>query len=178
MSPSQDSGEPLTPQIKIEQGAKVTAHFNSNSKSLEPLLGNYNSQSKIQAVKADLRVEDDVIKLFSSAQLAFGSVQIIIVNHAISVVKDDYLWEMSLDRWRTTIDTNLTSSFLVTREYLKQLKTASLDVKEKAAIVFIGSTAGKYGNASSSSWPTETNSLAFIRRSWTRRLCSFQKWYV
>ena len=129
--------------LKIEQGAIVTAHFNSNSKSLEPLLGN---SSKIQAVKADLRVEDDVVKLFSSAQHTFGSVQIIIVNHAISVVKDDYLWEMSLDRWRTTIDTNLTSSFLVTREYLKQLKTASMESKEKAAIIFIGSTAGKYGD--------------------------------
>ena len=129
--------------MKLEQGAIVTAHFNSNSKSLEPLLGS--SPEKLQAVKADLRVEDDVLKLFSSAQHTFGSVQIIIVNHAISVVKDDYLWEMSLDRWRTTIDTNLTSSFLVTREYLKQLKTASLDSKEKAAIIFIGSTAGKYG---------------------------------
>lgn len=61
------------------------------------------------------------------------------------MVKDDYLWEMSLDRWRTTFDTNLTSSFLVAREYLKQLKTASANSKEKAAIIFIGSTAGKYG---------------------------------
>jgi len=133
-----------TVRLFLEQGAKVTAHFNSNSESLEPLLEKSSSE-KIQAVKADLRVEDDVIKLFASAQHAFGSVQIIIVNHGIWVVKDDYLWEMSLDRWRTTIDTNLTSSFLVTREYLKQLKTASLDSKEKAAIIFIGSTAGKYG---------------------------------
>jgi NAD(P)-dependent dehydrogenase (short-subunit alcohol dehydrogenase family) len=59
---------------------------------------------------------------------------------------------MSLERWRTTIDTNLTSSFLVTREYLKQLKTASSDSKEKAAIIFIGSTAGKYGE-----YPTHTS---------------------
>ena len=130
--------------FEIEQGAIVTAHYNSNSKSLEPLLANHHS-SKIQAIKADLRVEEDVVKLFSSAQDTFGSVQIIIVNHAIAVVKDDCLWEMSLDRWKTTIDTNLTSSFLVTREYLKQLKTASSQSKEKAAIIFIGSTAGKYG---------------------------------
>jgi NAD(P)-dependent dehydrogenase (short-subunit alcohol dehydrogenase family) len=129
---------------KIEQGAIVTAHFNSNSKSLEPLLLQV-EKKKLQAVKADLRVEDDVVNLFSSAQHTFGSVQVLIVNHAISVVKDDYLWEMSLDRWKTTTDTNLTSSFLVTREYLKQLKTASLESKEKAAIIFIGSTAGKYG---------------------------------
>jgi NAD(P)-dependent dehydrogenase (short-subunit alcohol dehydrogenase family) len=169
--------------LKIEQGAIVTAHYNSNSKSLEPLLAN---SSKVQAIKADLRVEEDVVKLFSSAQHTFGSVQIIIVNHAISVVKDDYLWEMSLDRWRTTIDTNLTSSFLVTREYLKQLKTASSQSKEKAAIIFIGSTAGKYGQlspASPSPRPivaikSSTNLFIFCRRGWTRRLCSFQKWYA
>jgi NAD(P)-dependent dehydrogenase (short-subunit alcohol dehydrogenase family) len=50
------------------------------------------------------------------------------------------------DRWRTTIDTNLTSSFLVTLEYLKQLKTASMDAKKnlKAPIIFM---AGKYGDS-------------------------------
>jgi NAD(P)-dependent dehydrogenase (short-subunit alcohol dehydrogenase family) len=82
------------------------------------------------------------------------------------VVKDDYLWEMSLDRWRTTIDTNLTSSFLVTREYLKQLKTASLDAKEKAAVIFIGSTAGKYGDSFyfplPSSWSTSNQFFYFF----------------
>jgi len=45
--------------------------------------------------------------LFSSVQHTFKTVQIIIVNHAISVVKDDYLWEMSLDRWRTTMTLTL-----------------------------------------------------------------------
>jgi NAD(P)-dependent dehydrogenase (short-subunit alcohol dehydrogenase family) len=54
---------------------------------------------------------------------------------------------MSLDRWQTTINTNLTSSFLVAREYLRNLKLASPDSKEVAAMVLIGSTAGKYGNA-------------------------------
>jgi len=147
-----------TVRLFLEQGAKVTAHFNSNSKSLEPLLGK--SPEKLQAVKADLRVEDDVVKLFSSAQHTFGSVQIIIVNHAIFVVKDDYLWEMSLDRWRTTIDTNLTSSFLVTREYLKQLRTASLDEKEKAAII-IGSTAGKYGEAGHADFAASKSAMMY-----------------
>jgi len=78
-----------TVRLFVEQGAIVTAHYNSNSKSLEPLLAN--SSSKIQAIQADLRVEEDVVKLFSSAQHTFGPVQIIIVNHAIAVVKDDYL---------------------------------------------------------------------------------------
>lgn len=40
---------------------------------------------------------------------------------------------------------NLTSSFLVCREYLRRLEDASAEEKEKASIVIIGSTAGKYG---------------------------------
>ena len=82
------SGEPLTlKKLKLEQGAIVTAHFNSNSilkpLRIEPLHGN--SPGNLKAVKADLRIEDDVFKLYKSAQHIFGSVQIIIVNHAISV---------------------------------------------------------------------------------------------
>jgi len=148
-----------TVRLFVEQGAIVTAHYNSNSKSLEPLLAN--SSSKIQAIKADLRVEGDVVKLFSSAQHTFGQVQIIIVNHAIRVAEGDYLWEMSLDRWRTTIDTNLTSSFLVTREYLKQLKIASSQSKEKAAIIFIGSTAGKYGEAGHADYAASKSAMMY-----------------
>lgn len=52
---------------------------------------------------------------------------------------------MSLERWRNTIDTNLTSSFIVAKEYLRRLEGAV--VKDNAAIVLIGSTAGKYGES-------------------------------
>jgi len=147
-----------TVRLFFEQGAIVTAHYNSNSKPLEPLLEN---SKKIQAIKADLRIEEDVVKLFSSAQHTFGSVQIIIVNHAIVAVKNDYLWEMSLDRWRTNIDTNLTSTFLVTREYLKQLKTASSDSKDRAAIIFVGSAAGKYGKVGHADYAASKSAMMY-----------------
>ena len=43
--------------------------------------------------------------------------------------------------------TNITSAFLVCRKYLKHLKHASPEVNDKAMIVLVGSTAGKYGEA-------------------------------
>ena len=55
---------------------------------------------------------------------------------------------MTLKQWNRTINANLTSSFLVTREYLKGLENLPEDrkgLKNKAAIVLVGSTAGKYG---------------------------------
>jgi NAD(P)-dependent dehydrogenase (short-subunit alcohol dehydrogenase family) len=54
---------------------------------------------------------------------------------------------MSLDQWKSTLDTNLTSSFLVVREYMQGLEKASDKLKEKSSIVLVGSTAGKYGEA-------------------------------
>lgn len=54
---------------------------------------------------------------------------------------------MTLEQWNNTLTTNLTSTFLVLRAFLRQLESQSEEDKRKAAIVLIGSTAGKYGEA-------------------------------
>ena len=55
---------------------------------------------------------------------------------------------MSLAQWEGTFRTNVTSSFLVVRAYLRGLRaTASDAARAKAAIVLVGSTAGKFGEA-------------------------------
>lgn len=54
---------------------------------------------------------------------------------------------MTLQQWENTFTSNLTSSFLVIRAFLKQLDRLSDAEKESVAIVLIGSTAGKYGEA-------------------------------
>lgn len=118
----------------------MTAHYNTNFDTLSSF-----ADSRSQVIQADLSQEDQVVTLFDKATYTFGPVQILIINHAISVVKDEYLWEMSLDRWKTTMDANLTSTFLVAREYLRRLKNVASDLKEEASIILIGSTAGKYG---------------------------------
>ena len=48
-----------------------------------------------------------------------------------------------------TINTNLTSSFLIIREYLRRLSepNVSNEVRDNASVILIGSTAGKYGEA-------------------------------
>jgi NAD(P)-dependent dehydrogenase (short-subunit alcohol dehydrogenase family) len=113
-------------------------------------------------LQADLSKEDDVVQLFDKATYTFGPVQILIINHAISIVKDEYLWEMSLDRWNKTMNANLTSTFLVAREYLKRLKDVSADLKEEACIILIGSTAGKYGQQFHSSSPERKLTHALV----------------
>ena len=85
--------------------------------------------------------------MFLEANAAFGPVQVLVVNHGYYVSEDVPVAHMTLDQWNSTITTDLTSSFLVVREFLRNLENAPASKKEHAAIVMIGSTAGKYGEA-------------------------------
>lgn len=54
---------------------------------------------------------------------------------------------MTLEQWNRTMNSNLTSTFLILREYLRTLTAANEEIKDKASVILIGSTAGKYGEA-------------------------------
>ncbi|KAG6852583.1 hypothetical protein C0991_010841 [Blastosporella zonata] len=109
----------------IEQGAKVTAHYNSSNKNLDSVRARYGE--KVQALQADLTIESAVAQLFVNASSSLPVVQ------------------MSLEQWKSTIDVNLTASFLVCREFLKGLQGASESTKNCSSILFIGSSSGKFG---------------------------------
>ncbi|KZT00318.1 uncharacterized protein LAESUDRAFT_559399 [Laetiporus sulphureus 93-53] len=70
-------------EIFLKQGARVTAHYNTNVTSLEPLLAEY-GPSRIRTIQADLSDEDDVILMFIKEDEEFGSVQVLVVNVTVS----------------------------------------------------------------------------------------------
>ncbi|CAL1697738.1 unnamed protein product [Somion occarium] len=135
-----------TTRLYLKQGAKVSAHYRSKSCPLEPLVVEF-GHDRIVCLQADLNCEDEVARVFNQANVAFGPVQIVIVNHGYWPNDDVPIARMTLEQWNATISTDLTSPFLVSRQFLRNLEEASAAVKDKAAIVMIGSTAGKYGEA-------------------------------
>lgn len=124
----------------------MTAHYRSSDGNLKSLQEKYPS-TRLQTTKADLTKEEDVMRMFSDALMAFGVVQVVVVNHGVWPTAHVPVREMSLERWNATILDDLTSPFLVCRAYFKQLVIASEEKKAKAAIILVGSTAGKYGEA-------------------------------
>ena len=50
------------------------------------------------------------------------------------------MWELPLERWRATLDANLTATFLTARGFLRQLEG-------DGALILVGSTAGIVGEA-------------------------------
>jgi NAD(P)-dependent dehydrogenase (short-subunit alcohol dehydrogenase family) len=99
-------------------------------------------------MQADLSSESAVKSMFDALSgTSFGPVAVIVVNHGIWSPQDVPIVDMTIEQWDHTISANLTSSFLVCREFLRHLRAATESVKDRAAIVLIGSTSGKYGEA-------------------------------
>ncbi|KAL0577198.1 transcription factor TFIIIC subunit tfc4 [Marasmius crinis-equi] len=144
----------------VDQGAKVTAQYNTSPATLNALAAEQGS-SKLHIAQADLSSESSVQSLFKSAVDTLGPVHIAAINHGNWVEKDVMLKDMSLERWNFTMDANLTSAFLVAREFIKgvenTLKAVNVAETEKerleqSSVVFVGSTAGQFGEANHSDY--------------------------
>jgi 3-oxoacyl-[acyl-carrier protein] reductase len=111
------------------EGAEVVAHFHHGRDRAEAL-------GAAVVVGADLTREDEVDRLFAEA----GPLDICAAVAGVWPSEDQPVWELPLDRWRATLDANLTTSFLTARGFLRQLDG-------EGALVFVGSTAGIFGEA-------------------------------
>lgn len=148
----------LTPlQVKTFQqlGARITAHYNSNIGELDHL-------KDIVSLQADVRDEASCDQLLANAASRNGGpVSVLIVNHGIWPTNDAPLVDMDLSQWTNTLAVNLTGPFLLCRAYLRTLRSASTPVKETANIIFIGSTAGKFGEAGHGDYAASKSALMY-----------------
>jgi len=111
------------------EGAEVVAHYHRGRDRAEAL-------GAVQLVAADLTNEEEVERLYAEA----GRLDVCAAIAGTWPSEDVPVWELSLERWRATLDANLTSIFLTARGFLRQLEG-------DGALVVIGSTAGLFGEA-------------------------------
>jgi 3-oxoacyl-[acyl-carrier protein] reductase len=111
------------------EGAEVVAHFHQGRERAEAL-------GAAVVVGADLTREDEVDHVFAEA----GPLDICAAVAGVWPSEDQPVWELPLERWRATLDANLTASFLTARGFLRQLDG-------EGALVLVGSTAGIFGEA-------------------------------
>ena len=72
-------------------------------------------------VPADVRSEDDVVRLFARAVGEYGRVDLLF-NNAGMFSKQQPIEDVSLEDWRSIVDTNLTGAFLCAREAVRVMK--------------------------------------------------------
>jgi len=98
---------------------------------------------KSHVIPCDVRSEEEIEKLYQKSN-KIGFVDCIINNAGVG--KFSSIEKMSIKDWDNQINTNLRSSFLVTRLFVNRMKK-----EKKGKIIFINSVAGKYGHSFSNS---------------------------
>src|SRR6266550_9000204 len=111
------------------EGAAVVVHYHRGRERAEAAGGD-------RVVQADLRDEADVARMFGEA----GELDVCAAVAGVWPADDVPVAELPLERWRATLDANLTATFLTARGFLAQLDG-------DGALILVGSTAGIVGEA-------------------------------
>jgi glucose 1-dehydrogenase len=108
-------------EAMAEAGAAVIVNYRSHPEPAEELVARVKDKGgRARAVKADVSVEEDVIRLFDETVEAFGRVDVLVSNSGVQ--KDAAIADLSLDDWNTVIDINLTGQFLCAREAVRRFR--------------------------------------------------------
>lgn len=112
-----------TALLFAQEGAKVVINYKDSKKEAEDLHQKIGTKISI-VVQADVSKEGDVKKLVDETIKQFGTVDIL-VNNAGEILRPGD-WKTDLDTWHKTIDTNLTSAWLMTKEAAPHMKNGSI----------------------------------------------------
>jgi 3-oxoacyl-[acyl-carrier protein] reductase len=134
-----------------QEGAKVAIHYRSSADRAEALA----RETGGVALQADLTVESEVQRLVDSTVEQLGGLEVCVANAGAWPSADEPIWEMSYERWRDTVTTNLDSVFLTCRAFLKHVATTG-----EGNIVMVASTAGLIGEAGHSDYAASKGAIA------------------
>ena len=120
------------------EGARVAVHYRTSKLAAEQLAAEVGGV----ALGADLRVETEGDNLIPRAVEALGRVDVVVANAGVWPPADRPIWELPLDRWKETLEANLTATFLTVRGFLRHAANTG-----QGNLVMISSTAGIFGEA-------------------------------
>jgi 3-oxoacyl-[acyl-carrier protein] reductase len=115
------------------EGAHVVVHYNTGRDRAEAVAAEVGGE----VVQADLTVESEVDVLFGRT----GPLDVCAAVAGEWPREDVPVWDLPLERWEATLRANLTASFLTARGFLRNVADAH------PSLVFVGSTAGLFGEA-------------------------------
>jgi 3-oxoacyl-[acyl-carrier protein] reductase len=120
------------------EGVRVAVHYHRNRDAAQALADEIGGV----ALAADLRKESDADALVPAAVEALGRLDACVANAGVWPSEDVPVSRLPLERWRATLDANLTATFLTARAYLRHVEATS-----EGSLVLVASTAGLFGEA-------------------------------
>ncbi|MFW5740829.1 MAG: SDR family NAD(P)-dependent oxidoreductase [Myxococcota bacterium] len=135
-------------QTFADEGARLALHAFGHFDELEPWIRERGWQQCAVPVRADVRAPDKIEAAVQDAADVLGRLDVAVVNAGVWPPEDMPLTEMSVERIRDTIDTNLLGAIWTARAFLRCLaQRGPRSEGHGACLVFIGSTAGRFGEA-------------------------------
>ena len=124
------------------EGARVVVHHRRSADRAQALADAIDGV----AIGADLTVPEEVEGLVEAAAEALGGLDALVANAGVWPTEPVPVWELPVERWRHTVEVDLTGTFLTVRAFLRHV-AARREQTRPPAIVLIGSTAGAVGEA-------------------------------
>ncbi len=125
------------------EGARLAVHYRTSRETAEQVA----RETGGLAVQADLTVEEEVERLFETADRELGGVDVCAAVAGVWPREDEPVWRLPLERWEATLRSNLTATFLTARSFLRLVERTG-----HGSLVLVGSTAGRFGEAGHSDY--------------------------
>ncbi|MBV9582381.1 MAG: 3-oxoacyl-[acyl-carrier-protein] reductase [Chloroflexi bacterium] len=147
-------------------GASVVINYNQQAGAAESVAHDVReSGAEALVVQADVAQAADVERLVATTLETFKRIDVLVNNAGIT--RDTLIMRMSEDDWDAVIDTNLKSTFLVTRAALRPM------LRQRAGrIVNITSISGVIGNAGQANYSASKAGMIGLTRSTAREVAS------
>ncbi|MGO8745545.1 MAG: SDR family NAD(P)-dependent oxidoreductase [Thermoguttaceae bacterium] len=129
------------------EGAKVAVNYTRNAEMAEQVVRELQKKDGVQAVavQGDVANSAEVVRMVSAAEERLGPLDILVNNAGVCPIS--YIKDMPEEMWRTTIDINLTGTFLMSRDVVRRWLAAG----RKGRIVNVVSPAAFNGSATGKS---------------------------
>ncbi len=127
------------------EGAHVCVNYRHTASQAEEVVEQIKRQFRREAmaIRADVASEADVVAMFTATIHRFGRVDILVNNAA--VCPTGWVKDMTWEVWSTTLQINLTGTFLCCRQMVRHLINTGRKgriVNIVSAAAFLGSTTG------------------------------------
>jgi len=145
-----------TSELLLDEGAHVVVHYHANRTSADEIVRR--APDRALAVQADLRDAKQVEAMYAVAIKRFGTIDSIVANAGIWPKAYETVDQIELDRWRNTMDSDLTSVFFTCKQFFAHVRSAP---REHASVVIIGSTAAIFGEEGHSDYSAAKAGITF-----------------
>ncbi len=147
------------------EGARVALHAHTDAAAAEAWLAGRPWRGSALVLRADVRAPAELDAAFRAAEAAWGRVDACVANAGIRAATAAPLHRAEESRLREVLETNVLGSVFTARAFLASLaRRGPRTDGQGASLVFVGSTAGRFGEKGHADYAASKSALEGLMR--------------